>query len=117
MVVLNDRAFLGDTLPRIPRDRALALSRNHEYNRRQLTARLARGSILPVNESPGDFKLKVLQQMEEDIDGKAIGEVRVLLTANIDLVPDILINTGSSSGVILETSFPNNPSPSRQEGH
>jgi len=74
MVVLNDRAFLGDTLPRIPRDRALALTRNHEYNRRRLTARLARSSILPVNESPGDFKLKVLQQIEEDIDGKAIGE-------------------------------------------
>ena len=85
MAVFNDRVFLADTLPRVSRDRALALSRSQKYtrhNQRRFTARLARSSILSANESPGDFKLKVLQQIEEDIDGGAIEEVRVLLTTN-----------------------------------
>lgn len=85
MAVFNDRVFLVDTLPRVSRDRALSLSRSQKYtrhNQRRFTARLARSSILSANESPGDFKLKVLQQIEEDIDGGAIEEVRVLLTTN-----------------------------------
>ena len=85
MAVFNDRVFLADTLPRVSRDRALSLSRSQKYtrhNQRRFTARLARSGILSANESPGDFKLKVLQQIEEDIDGGAIEEVRVLLTMN-----------------------------------